>query len=327
MVTQYSVLGTFIDSSNPYALVSAPPVDPNAPGTGIIAATTAANPGVSQNWPVVYGAPPLFWPFRLPVEDRVKWPSWVRPWEAGPTNWAGGGPSLRRKRVEVNPYEVVKAICVPYAYTRVVAELSGSPHFVPMKSHILIGYTAPRPDPDGLTAVTMRSVFPPGVALIAGYTELGEFIELQHPVKTGELGLLPANTQLVVDLNNPMPPLVQLAISWLEHDSKLKKVLDQAAHASDPPDMTEVFLPSSADEEMDLHQEQECLSWVFPQRERRLDGTYPGPTDMSATYPEYTWMRLYQITKAISVRYTVAGGEKDGQIGDILIGYSGSGDC
>jgi hypothetical protein len=150
------------------------------------------------------------------------------------------------------------------------------------------------------------------------YTRVGELIQALHPVETGELPRAPRGGQRTVipadlglaDGQLSPPPLFMNAICWLQ-DKSLFAHRQGYVYA----------LGSSADDEMDATQKFACLSWPVPQPKWRKDESVDPPV---MVHDAAWWMRTYQVTKGIRVQYTLR--DDPTMIGDILIGYSGSGD-
>ena len=305
MALPYTSFGAFIDAFNPYSDVSAV-ADPTGESTGILIAASGPNAVDDPRYHTVRDAPPLYWPFRLPHE-RQEWLPWRRPFEPGPVTWPGGGIGYTNKIQEVENCRIVKAIVVPYEYDRILARRSplAVRKTMKMKAHILIGYTAPFDVPDNPSQPIGALVDPDQ------YERLGAFIEAEHPAEKGELDGPPQNTEIIVDLDNRIPPTFMNAVCWLGEKSRESLVLGLDPYP----------LGSSADDEMQTLDKQQCLTWIFPQRYRDLE---------TGGYLDEWWMRGYQVTKAFRVQYKVVGSDAGGAeplIGDILVGYSGSGDA
>ena len=306
-MTTYLGLGSFIESFNPYAEDTTPP-DPTVADSGIIIAThNQPPPDPTALFPTLSNFPYLYWPFRQPEESR-DYPAWDRGVEKYPVTWPGGKVGRTNKLLEVEMCEIVKAMVIPYTYKRVIGRVLTNPTTIDMKAHLVVGYTSPGDITPNETQSGARDP-----ARSQRYEAIGTLIEEEHPVKRGEMGFAQHDTILVADLNVPTPPFVQNAICWLEHKS-LQSFNDP------PPPVIKYPFGSSADDEMEMCDKQQCLTWAFPQPERPSDTAY-GPG---------WWMRGYQVTKGFRVRYQVVDpnpppGSKP-QGGWILIGYSGSGD-
>jgi hypothetical protein len=307
MTTPYATFGQFIDLFNPYAEVSVV-ADPTTATAGILIAASGSSASFDPLYHTVLDANDLYWPFRLPYE-REEWLSipWTRPFEPGPVTWPGGGIGYTNKIHEVENCRIVKAIVVPYEYDRIIARRSppGAQTTIKMKAHILIGYTAPFEIQDN----RFQPVAPPPD--FDQYAKLGQFIQTEHPVEKGELGGPGQPTEIIADLIERDPPWFMNAICWLETKSK------EAASAPVDP----YPLGSSADDEMQTLDKQQCLTWIFPQRYRDL---------ATGDYLNGWWVRAYQVTKAFRGRYVIVGSDEGGNPllgGDILVGYSGSGDA
>jgi hypothetical protein len=238
----------------------------------------------------------LYWDF------RHRRPFWI------------GEPGRPHKPLKVENYKIAKAMVIPYTYTRgfnlveggLVKQQSGGKVDlvggdrveIKMVAHLLIGYVSLGP---GVTAATGTAA--PSASGSArtdksgdSYDRLGRFIRAETP-----FGSAP---RLTVDPEVPDETGLEIALTWL---ADFSAAADQIA--------------SSSDNEMDLSQEQQCHYWDFPKP--HLPGTVPPPTTP-------TWMRNYQITKAIRATYEIDEPGSDGQPrpvkGTILIGYAGAGD-
>ena len=323
----YSAFGAFMELFNPYARETEL-LDPSSPATGTIVITAGDREmaGRAFGGTLISIPGPLRWPFRLPLDIKNKPganPEWIwqRPVEPGPVTWPGGGPGHMDKILEVESCEIVKAIVFPYYYTRVL----GRPHppdpnqTVKMKAHLVIGYTGLRSIPDNPFPVGTQPVAHQPIAGVS-YARLGEFIQEQHPIETGELypgdgDAQPTALNVSFDFDNlSPPPFIMNAICWL---------MDKSLYADN---LGYVYaFGSSADDEMDILQKDACLTWPVPQPNWvKVD---PHDTRTWRHDPETVWMRNYQITKALRVMYILQNNQVPNLLGgDILIGYSGSGD-
>jgi hypothetical protein len=262
----YSQLGDYLAKQNPYSGEIRFRADLDDPASGVI-----IRPNLS-----------LYWDFREPQSQQR------------------GEPGRPGKLIKVANYPIVKAIVVPFDYTRLIPSDQHEPTPIPMKANLLIGYGPPLPQPDSPTLLPRVARTEPTDDQ-APYPRLARFIRAQNPFSAETyLEMLPPTPD---EPDRPEKTGLVTAVTWLADRSVARR-----------------NLASSSDFEMDLCQEQQCLYWDFPQ---------PLPERTVGPSGENFWMCNYQVTKAFRFRYFYNEQTENGEIvkvGHKYISVTGSGD-